>query len=129
MTPITMYQFEEIIKKDEALVAKAKEIGSSEDKKEKAEKIKEFAESLGYTLKVEDSFRELTEDDLDSVTGGDGGCNFFIVDNHHTDCNHQLVYVKEIPGAYWGTNSLYRCKKCSKLYEYIWPFMAYEYNR
>jgi hypothetical protein len=129
MTPITMYEFEEIIKKDEALVAKAKEIGSFEDKKEKAEKIQAFAESLGYTLKVESAFQELTEDDLCSVTAGDGGINCIIFDNHHTDCNHKLVYVKEIPGAYWGTNSLYRCTKCSKLYEYIWPFMAYEYNR
>ena len=81
MEKITMKEFEERIKKDEALTAKAKEaIGNGA---ELNEKIQTFAASLGYEIDfesqmapedllkhIEEEGYDLTDEEMDRVAGG-----------------------------------------------------------
>ena len=107
MEKITMTGLEELISKDEALSARAKEItGEGEALKER---VRAFAASLGYEL-VPDAPKELSIEELEKVSGGRrvGGPKL----KRPNKCNHDWQYVGKVKGALWGYNDKYVCSKC-----------------
>ena len=100
MEKITMKDFEELISKDEALTAKAKEItGEGEARKKE---IIAFAASLGYELECIGNMREITPDEMENVAGG----------NRQYNCLHDFEFVKRVEGKLWGWNRIEKCRKC-----------------
>ena len=98
MEKITAGNFEELIAKDEALAAKAKEIiGEGEELKEK---VRSFAASLGYEL-VPDGPQEVTMKEMEQAAGG-----------REYVCLHDFVFVKRVKGKIWGWNRIEKCRKC-----------------
>jgi len=93
-----MKDFEELISKDEALTAKAKEITGEGEKKKK---ITAFAASLGYEL-VPNGLREMNLEELEQIAGGPRTYN----------CEHEFVFVDRVQGKTWGWNRIERCRKC-----------------
>ncbi len=68
MEKITVKDFEEMIIRDRALAAEAKEItGEGEEKKEK---IAAFAASLGYEIDFGGEPREFSPDEMENAAGG-----------------------------------------------------------
>ena len=96
-------EFEELVAKDEALAAKAKEItGEGEALKKE---IIAFAESLGYELDLGEDLKELELEEMDSVTGG---CEILPPPR----CDYNWVFVRREKGIFWGYNLVFKCSKC-----------------
>lgn len=105
MKKITEKEFEELVAKDEALAAKAKEItGEGEALKKE---IIAFAESLGYELDLGEDLKELELEEMDSVTGGGETLP-------PPRCDHNWVFVRREEGIFWGYNLVFKCSKCKE---------------
>ena len=114
MEKITMKDFEELISKNEALTAKAKEIiGEGEELKEK---ITAFAASLGYELECIGNIREITADEMENVAGGSPqDQSMSPAKQKRAECKkkgHDWVLQKREKGVFWGYNAYYRCQRC-----------------
>ena len=117
MEKITMKDFEELISKDEALTAKAKEItGEGEARKKE---IIAFAASLGYELECIGNMREITPDEMENVAGGTPGTpqdqSMSPAKQKAAECKkkgHDWVLQKREKGVFWGYNAYYICQRC-----------------
>jgi len=113
MKKITPREFEELIQKDEALMAKAKEIiGEGEELKEK---VKAFAASLGYEV-VASGMQELSLEDLENVAGGNnnGICwdDEWRCSDGTFDHDWEIDHIED--GILFGYNYIMKCTKCGK---------------
>jgi len=101
MEKITMKEFEERIKQDEALMVKAKEItGKGEELKAK---IDAFAASLGYEIDYDGELVPVSDDEMDRVAGGGD-----------EECNHSYEEVDRHPSIFCEI-AVYRCRRCGDL--------------
>ena len=114
MEKITMKDFEELISKDEALTAKAKEItGEGEARKKE---IIAFAASLGYELECIGNMLEITPDEMENVAGGGPqDQSMSPAKQKGAECKkkgHDWVLQKREKGVFWGYNAYYKCQRC-----------------
>ena len=112
MEKITRQAFEELLDKDEALQAKAKEcIGDGG-----AEKAVAFAASLGYELDPIMKTQEISPDDLEDVAGGSPqDQSMSPAKQKKVICKkkgHIWALVKREKGTFWGYNAYYQCERC-----------------
>lgn len=114
MERITVKAFEELVSKDDALSAKAKEFTSEGE--ELKEKVKDFAASLGYEL-VSDASNELSVEEMGDVAGGITVESMEIL-ARRAACikkgGHFWVLEKREEGIFWGVNAHYKCSNCKE---------------